>query len=81
MRRAAFAILGLLVLCPATASATAKRTAASKVSNCSSVRAHAVAVDAQAQVFVAANAIPTDVYYGCVCQGRLRIDPVAPVEN
>ena len=49
MRRAAFAILGLLVLCPATASATAKRTAASKVSNCSSVRAHAVAVDAQAR--------------------------------
>jgi hypothetical protein len=40
------------------------------VSNCSSVRAHAVAVDAQAQVFVAANAITTDVYYGCVYGSR-----------
>jgi hypothetical protein len=79
MRRVALSLVAVLVLLSAGASASyagsrhkpiAKRPPVPKLSSCSSIRAHVVAADTQAQVFIALNSFLTHSYYGCVYGSR-----------
>lgn len=79
MRRTIPCVLGL-ILCfgpasVATAHAGAGRVASkhrtrSRAVECSTNRGQVFVADSQAQVFIAANAIPTEIYYGCVYGSR-----------
>jgi len=79
MRRTIPCVLGLIScfgpVSVATAHARAGRVASkhrapSRTVECLTNRGHLVVADSQAQVFIAANAIPTEIYYGCVYGSR-----------